>query len=129
MTKDGPAPPALGVKVNVASTPALTATRSEAATLNATEVTKKPIAPLDTAGLDGVGSLSVLTVTESVAPLAGPMVQPTSVTVTAISAESGVPVAVKTIEVPPGNPGVRTLSAVDTLAVGAAEVVEKKPGG
>ena len=129
MTEDGPAPPALGVKVNVASTLTLPATRSEAATLNVTGLVEKPIAPLDTAGLDAVGSLSVLTVTESVASLAGPMVQPTSVTVTAISAASGVPVAAKTIEVSPGNPGVRTLSAVDTLAVGAAEVVEKKPGG
>ena len=128
MTEDGPAPPALGVKVNVASTLTLPATRSEAATLNVTKVTAPLITPQDTAGLDAVGSLSVLTVTESVASLAGPMVQPTSVTVTAISAASGVPDAAKTIEVPPGNPGVRTLSAVDTLAVGVAEVA-KKPGG
>ena len=127
MTKDGPAPPALGVKVNVASTLTLPATRSAAATLNVTEVTAPLITPHDTAGLDGVGSLSVLTVTESVASLAGPTVQPTSVTVTAISAASAAPVAIKTIEVSPGNPGVRTQSGVDTLAVGVA--VAKKFGG
>ena len=44
MTKDGPAPPALGVKVNVASTLTLPATRSEAATLNVTELTTCPLA-------------------------------------------------------------------------------------
>ena len=128
MTEDGPAPPALGVKVNVASTPTLPATRSEAATLNVTEVTAPPITPQDTAGLDAVGSLSVLTVTESVASLAGPMVQPTSVTVTAVPAASGEPAAVKTMEAPPGCAGVRVAPCVDTLAVGVAEVA-KKPDG
>ena len=39
MTNEGPAPPALGVKVNVASTPALPATRSPDAMLKATEFT------------------------------------------------------------------------------------------
>ena len=125
MTEDGPAPPALGVKVNVASTPALPATRSEAATLNVTEATAPLITPHDTAGLDGVRSALVCTVTESEAALATPMVQPTSVTVTAISAASAAPAAVKTMAVSPGNPGVRTHSGVDTLAVGVA--VAKKP--
>ena len=128
MTEDGPAPPALGVKVNVASTPALPATRSEAATLNVTEMTAPLITPHDTAGLDGVGSALVCTVTESEAALATPMVQPTSVTVTAATAASALPVAVNTINVLPGAPGVSVAPAVDTLAVGVAEVA-KKPGG
>ena len=128
MSEDGPAPPALGVKVNVASTPALPATRSEAATLNVTEVTAKPITPHDTAGLDAAGSVFVCTVTESVAALATPIVQPTSVTVTAVSAAKTVPVAAKTMEVPPGSAGVRTAPGVDTLAVGVAEVAKKPVG-
>ena len=128
MTEDGPAPPALGVKVNVASTPALPATRSEAATLNVTEVTAPLITPHDTAGLDGVGSALVCTVTESEATLATPMVQPTSVTVTAVPADSAVPAAAKTMEAPPGCAGVKVVFWIDTLAVGVAEVA-KKPGG
>ena len=72
----GPAPPALGVNVNVAVTAVLLATRSPAAMLNVTFETAPPIAPQDTAGLEAVGSAVVRTVTESVAALATPMVQP-----------------------------------------------------
>jgi hypothetical protein len=43
VTKEGPAPPALGVKVNVASTPALPATRSPDAMLKVTEVTQPAV--------------------------------------------------------------------------------------
>ena len=129
MTVEGPAPPALGVKVNVASTPALPATRSEAATLNVTEVTAPLITPHDTAGLEAVGSVFVCTVTESLAALAGPIVQPTSVTVTAVPAASGaVPPTVNTMDRAPGCAGVSVAPAVDTLAVGVAEVA-KKPDG
>ena len=128
MTEDGPAPPALGVKVNVASTPALPATRSALNILNVIKVTAKPMGPHDTAGLDGVGSALVCTVTESEAALATPMVQPTSVTVTAVSADSKVPAAAKTMEAPPGCAGVRVVFCVDTLAVGVGEVA-KKPDG
>ena len=39
MTEDGPPPPALGVSVNVAGTPVLPATRSDAATLKVTLLT------------------------------------------------------------------------------------------
>ena len=76
MTEDAPAPPALGVNVNVAFTALLFATRSPAAMLNVTFQTAPPIAPQDTAGLEAVGSAAVCTVTESVAALATPMVQP-----------------------------------------------------
>jgi hypothetical protein len=116
------------VKVNVASTPALPATRSEAATLNVTEVTAPLITPHDTAGLDGVGSALVCTVTESEAALATPMVQPTSVTVTAVPAASVPPAAANTMDVLPGAPGVSVTPAVDAWAVGVADVA-KKPDG
>ena len=104
------------------------ATRSEAATLNVTEVTAPLITPHDTAGLDGVGSALVCTVTESEAALATPMVQPTSVTVTAVPAASALPVADKTMDVLPGASGVRVAPAVDTMALGVGEVA-KKPDG
>ena len=94
-----------------------------------TEATAPPITPLDTAGLETVGSVFVCTVTESVASdLATPMVQPASVTVTAIPATSEVPEAAKTMDVAPGCAGVRMAPDVDDVAVGVAEVA-KKPAG
>ena len=84
-----------------------------------------PILPHDTAGLEGVGSASVCTVTESLAAMAGPIVQPTSVTVTAVPAASGaVPPTVNTMDRAPGCAGVSVAPAVDTLAVGVAEVAK-----
>jgi hypothetical protein len=126
VTELGPPPPALVVKVNVAATPVLPATRSPAAMPNEIEVTAPPITPLDTA-LEGVGSALVFTVT-SPAALAGPNVQPASVTVTAVPAESAVPVTDNTMDVPPGVCGVRLVPGDDEVAVGVAEV-EKKPDG
>ena len=84
--------------------------------------------PLDTAGLEAVGSVFVCTVTESLAALAGPSVQPTSVTVTAVPAASALPVAANTMKVGPGRAGVSVAPDADTLAVGVAEVA-KKPDG
>ena len=76
-----------------------------------------------------MGSAFVCTVTESLAALAEPIVQPTSVTVTAVPAASGaVPPTANTMEVAPGCAGVSVAPAVDTLAVGVAEVA-KKPDG
>ena len=126
MTLAGPAPPAVGVKVNVAAAPVLPATRSPAATANVTDVTAPPTTPLDTA-LEAVGSALVCTVI-SPAALAGPNVQPASVTVTAAPADSAVPVTDKTTDVPPGVCGVRLVPADDEVAVGVAEVA-KKPDG
>jgi hypothetical protein len=68
---------------------------------NEIEVTAPPITPLDTA-LEGVGSALVFTVTSPPA-LAGPNVQPASVTVTAVPAESAVPVTDNTMDVTPGS--------------------------
>ena len=48
MTDDGPAPPALGVNVNVAETLVWPATRSDAATLKVTFATAPPMTPDDT---------------------------------------------------------------------------------
>ena len=102
MTLDGLPPPAVGVKVNVALAPVLSATRSPAATLKVTAVTAPPITPLDTAGLEAVGSISVCTVTTELAAMAAPILQPSSVTVTAVPAASALPVAANTMEVAPG---------------------------
>jgi hypothetical protein len=77
--------------------------------------------------LEKFGSELVCTVT-SPAALAGPNVHPASVTVTAVEAESAAPVTDITIDVTPGACGVRTVSGVDEVAVGVAEV-ERKPGG
>ena len=126
MTELGLPPPALGVKANVAATLVLPATRSPAAMPNEIEVTAPPITPLATA-LEGVGSALVCTVTSSAA-LAGPNVQPASVTVTGVEAESAVPVTTNTMDVTPGACGVRVVPGDDEVAVGVAEV-EKKPKG
>ena len=126
MTELGLPPPALGVKVNVAAAPVLPATRSPAAIPNVTDVTAPPTTPLDTA-LEAVRSALVCTVI-SPAALAGPNVQPESVTVTALVLESGVPATDNTMDVPPGVCGVRVVSDDDEVAVGVAEG-EKKPDG
>ena len=126
MTELGPPPPALGVKANVAATLALPATRSPAAMPNEIEVTAPPITPLVTA-LEGSRSTLVCTVTLPAA-LAGPNVQPESVTVTALVSESGVPATDNTMDVPPGVCGVRVVPGDDEVAVGVVEV-EKKPDG
>ena len=126
MTELGLPPPALGVKANVAATLVLPATRSPAAMSNEIEVTAPPITPLGTA-LEGVGSALVCTVT-SPAALAGPNVQPESVTVTALVSESGVPATDNTMDVLPGVCGVRVVPDDDEVAVGVAEG-EKKPDG
>ena len=126
MTKLGLPPPAVGLKANVAATLVLPATRTSAAMSNEIEVTAPPITPLVTA-LEGSRSTLVCTVTLPAA-LAGPNVQPESVTVTAVAAESGVPVTDNTMDVPPGVCGVRIVPDDDEVAVGVAEV-EKKPKG
>ena len=115
--------------MKVASTFGRSATRSASATRKVTAVTAPPILKQDTGGLEGVGSASVCTVTESLAALAGPIVQPTSVTVNGFPEASGaVPPTVNTMEVAPGCAGVSVAPAVDPLVVGMAEVA-KKPGG
>ena len=125
MTELGLPPPALVVKANVAAT-ALFATRSPSTMSNEIEVTAPPITPLVTA-LEGSRSTLVCTVTLPAA-LAGPNVQPTSVTVTALVSESGVPATDNTMDVPPGVCGVRVVPGDDEVAVGVAEG-EKKPDG
>ena len=125
MTELGLPPPALVVKANVAAT-ALFATRSPSTMSNEIEVTAPPITPLVTA-LEGSRSTLVCTVTLPAA-LAGPNVQPESVTVTALVSESGVPATDNTMDVPPGVCGVRVVPGDDEVAVGVAEG-EKKPDG
>ena len=125
MTELGLPPPALVVKANVAAT-APFATRSPSTMSNEIEVTAPPITPLVTA-LEGSRSTLVCTVTLPAA-LAGPNVQPESVTVTALVSESGVPATDNTMDVPPGVCGVRVVPGDDEVAVGVAEG-EKKPDG
>ena len=74
-----------------------------------------------------IESMIVCTVT-SPAALAGPNLQPASVTVTAVAAESAVSVTDNTMEVLPGVCGVRVVPDDDEVAVGVAEG-EKKPDG
>ena len=126
MTELGPPPPALGLKANVAATLDLFATRSEVAMTNEMKSTAPPITPL-VFTLERVGSALVCTVT-SPAALAGPNVQPKSVKVTAVAAESGLPATDNTMDVPPGVCGVRVVPGDDEVAVGVAEG-EKKPDG
>ena len=126
MTELGPPPPALGLKANVAATLDLFATRSPVAMTNEMKSTAPPITPL-VFTLERVGSALVCTVT-SPAALAGPNVQPKSVTVTAVAAESGLPATDNTMDVPPGVCGVRVVPGDDEVAVGVAEG-EKKPDG
>ena len=56
------------------------------------------------------------------------MVQPVSVTVTAVLAASAVPPTVMTMDVAPGACGVRAALAVDNVAVGAGDVAKKPEG-
>ena len=77
------APPAVVVKENVAAAPVLPATRSAEATPNVTEVTAPPITPDAT---DSEAVRSTLVATEMPPPAVGapPMVNPVTVTVTAL---------------------------------------------
>ena len=78
---------------------------------------------------EGITSTLVDTVIPSpLPPFATPMVQPTRVTVTAVPAASALSETDNTMDVAPGCAGVSVAPAVDTLAVGIAEVA-KKPDG
>ena len=122
----GLAPPAVGVKVNVAATPALDATRSAAATANETAETAPPITP-DATERETQRSALVCTVTATPAVGVPLMVKPVSVTVTAVLAASAVPPVVMTMEVAPGAAADR-VAFPDTAAEGVG-LVAKKPDG
>ena len=94
------APPAVGVKVSVAATPVLAATRSAAAMANVITATAPPIAP-DATDVEAVVSALVCTFTSPPA-VAAPKVKPESVTVTAVLAASVAPEVVTRMEVAPG---------------------------
>ena len=126
MTLPGPAPPAVGVKVNTASELVLRATRLAAAIVNVTAVTAPPITP-EGAEADARTSTLVCTVTEPPA-LAAPMLRPVSVTVTAVLAASAAePPVVMTMKSCPGCPGVSVAPEVESEAEGATE--PKNPEG
>ena len=123
----GPAPPAVGVNVNVADTPALPATRSTEAMWNDTDATEPPIAP-DATDEDVVGSALVCTVTEVFPAVGAPMVRPESVTVTAVLATSAVPPVIMMMDVAPGVLDTRVVPFADSKRLGA-RLEEKKPDG
>ena len=123
----GPAPPAVGVNVNVADTPALPATRSTEAMWNDTDATAPPIAP-DATDEDAVGSALVCTVTEVFPAVGTPMVRPESVTVTAVLAASAVPPVIMTMDVAPGAPATSVAPFVDKEAFGVAVEAQKPEG-
>ena len=126
MLPEASAPPAVGVKVNVAATPVLAATRPAAAMANVTTVTAPPIAP-DATDVEAVVSALVCTFTLPPA-VAAPKVKPESVTVTAVLAASVAPEVVMTMELAPGaEMGVR-LAPPDTAPVGVGLVAKKLAG-
>ena len=126
MLPEASAPPAVGVKVNVAATPVLAATRSAVAMATVTAVTAPPIAP-DATDVEAVVSALVCTFTLPPA-VAAPMVKPESVTATAVLAASVAPEVVMTMELAPGaEMGVR-LAPPDTAPVGLGLVAKKLAG-
>ena len=122
------APPAVGVKVNVAATPVLAATRSAAAMANVTTVAAPPITPDATDGVEAVGSALVCTLTLLAPAVAAPKVKPESVTVTAVLAASVVPEVVMTMEVAPGAAMGPREAPPDAAPVGVAVVAKKLAG-
>ncbi len=98
MTDEGPAPPAVGVNVNVAETPDLPATRSSAAMTNVTESTAPPIAP-EAAEADTFGSALVFIETAIELVVALPIVKPLIVTANAASVLMVAPEIVSVIAV------------------------------
>ena len=120
------APPAVGVKVNVAATPVLAATRSAVATANVTAVTAPPITP-DATDVEAVASALVSTWTLPPA-VAAPKVKPESVTVTAVLAPSAATEVVMTMEVAPGAAMGPREAPPDTAPVGVAVVAKKLVG-
>ena len=102
------------------------ATREDSRMKNKKDVTVPPMNE-DKKFMEGIRSMSVRT--ETLPPADSmPIVRPTSVTVTAVAAESGLPATDNTMDVPPGVCGVRVVSDDDEVAVGVAEG-EKKPDG
>ena len=126
MLPEASAPPAVGVKVNVAATPVLAATRSAVAMATVTAVTAPPIAP-DATDAEAVVSALVCTLTLPPA-VATPRVKPESVTVTAVLAASVVPEVVMTMEVAPGAAMGPREAPPDTAPLGVAVVAKKLAG-
>ena len=120
------APPAVGVKVSVAATPVLPATRSAVAMANVTTATAPPIAP-DATDVEAVVSALVCTLTLPPA-VAAPKVKPERVTVTAVLAASVAPAVVMTMEVAPGAEMGPMEAPPDTAPVGVAVVAKKLAG-
>ena len=121
------APPALGVKTNVAATPALDATRSTAAIEKEAKATAPPMPPDDN-GLEGNGSELVRNVTSPPAVGTAPMIRPVNVTVTAAPAESVAPEVINTMEMAPDAPIEEKNAPPDTAPAAVTPVAKKLLG-
>ena len=99
----GPAPPEVGVKVNVAAHPVLPATRSGAEIANEEFVTCPPITPELTLE-ESQKSFDVFKLTATEPALAGPIVKPRIVIVYAADAFMFAPDVLNTTEVMPVDP-------------------------
>ena len=123
----GPAPPAVGVNVNLADTPDLPASRSAESIPNDTEATAPPIAP-DATDEEAVGSALVCTVTDVFPAVGAPIVRPESVTVTAVLAASAVPPVIMAMNLAPGALDTRVVPFADSKRLGM-RLDAKKPEG
>ena len=121
------APPALGVKINVAATPALDATRSTAAIEKEAKATAPPMTP-DEITLEGNESELVRNVTPPPAVGTPPMVRPDNVTATAEPADSVVPEVINTMEVAPDAPMEEKNAPPDMAPVGVTPEAKKLLG-
>ena len=130
VTDDGPAPPAVGVNVNVAETPDLPETRLANSTVNVTEPTAPPMAP-DATSTEAVASVLVRIATAIELGVASPIVNPLMVTANAAAALMVAPEVVKTtdvmvvVELVIPNPGTLLASTATTGVMKRA----KKLGG
>jgi hypothetical protein len=121
------APPAVGMKENVAITFTLLTIRSLCAMRKDVKVDEPPMTP-DATDTDAVWSTLVCSVTLPPAVGVLPMVKPASVTVTEVLAASVAPAVVMTMEVAPGAAMGPREAPPDTAPEGVGLVAKKLTG-
>ena len=121
------APPAVGMKENVAITFTLLTTRSLCAMRKDVKLDEPPMTP-DAIEGEAIGSALVCSVTLPPAVGVLPMVKPASVTVTEVLAASVAPAVVMTMEVAPGAAMGPREAPPDTAPVGVGLVAKKLTG-
>ena len=122
------APPAVGVKANVAATGVLPATRSTSDTVKELKVTISPMGPLATEATPTVfASCDVVTLTPlDTLAVAPPIVKPVSVTVTLEEAAIAPVATVTAVELAPDVAALK-VTPCDAAEIGPPET--KKPDG